>query len=409
LIHRKDQETHIEIRVCLWSNVKGQYGKGLMRILLLLIVLLLGGVLTQAQNTLLEGCAAPVVQPRPSDFSTAGLILTAFDGESLWVYDIARATRYPLPETRPCAANCHLSPDMRWFAYMDPLRGVFTRMRINGTERSDLASDASDVLWWDANTILVWTPDHRAWLRSLENLLTPGEQLLHVDDVRAIQPGGRWGLAVGYEQGTFYRYLLNLETRFTPDEQRIRLSPDTAYFNAAAWSPSGSMLAYVGRGALDPQTGIAGAELFLIQPGSAIPQQMTYFSASSGAVRINGYAPGDLSWSPDSRYLAFWVIPLTSADPEATSAAAVLHVLDTTSGELQRYCDFSTSEHTPIAPRLIWSPDATHIAFAGNIPGDDKGVLLLALEVSSGRFIELSDGIYPAWGIAQVYAWGLEP
>lgn len=376
-----------------------------MRIFCLLSVLLLAVFSVGAQNAIVEICPNLGVQPRSADFSGQGLIMTAFDGENLWVYDIARATRYPLPETRPCASNCHLSPDSRWFAYVDPIRGVFAQMRLDGTQRTDLASDASDVLWWNADTLLVWTPDHRAWLRPLSDPLS-GQELPSVGDVRSIQPGGQYALAIGYEQGQFYRYLLNLQARA---DSSVRLSPDTPYFNAAAWSPDGRALAYVGRGAVDAALGTAGAELFLIQPGSAIPQQMTYFAALGGAVRINGYALSDLSWSPDSRYLSFWALPLTGSDPEINTGSAAVHVLDTFTGELRRFCDYTTAEHTPLTPRLNWSPDAAYLAFAGNVPGDDKGVLLLALELASGRLIELSDGVFPAWGTAQVYAWGHTP
>jgi len=58
---------------------------------------------------------------------------------------------------------------------------------------------------------------------------------------------------------------------------------------------------------------------------------------------------------------------------------------------------------------LIWSPDGTHIAFGGNIPGDDKGYLLLALDTETGIFTELSNGIFPALGTSDVIAWGLPP
>lgn len=376
-----------------------------MRVLWLLSTLLLGVLAVQAQQVIMEICPGLGVQARGADFSGQGLILTAFDGESLWVYDIARATRYPLPETRPCASNCHLSPDFRWLAYVDPIQGGFARMQLDGTLRTQLVSDASDVLWWNADTLLVWTPDHRAWLRPQVDPQV-GEELPFVGDVRSIQPAGQYALAIGYEQDLFYRYLRNLQSH---EDSGVRLAPDTPYFNAAAWSPDGMALAYVGRGAVDSTAGIAGAELFLIQPGNAIPQQMTYFSAWSGAVRINGYALSDLSWSPDSRYLAFWVIPLSGADPETDTGMAAVHVLDAYTGQVRRYCDFTTKEHTPLTPRLHWSPDGGYLAFAGNVPGDDKGVLLLALELASGRFMELSDGIFPAWGTAQVYAWGHNP
>ena len=60
-----------------------------------------------------------------------------------------------------------------------------------------------------------------------------------------------------------------------------------------------------------------------------------------------------------------------------------------------------------ITPRLQWSPDGTHLAFGGNIPADDKGYLLLSLDTDSGVVTELSDGIFPVVGTADVIAWGV--
>jgi hypothetical protein len=43
------------------------------------------------------------------------------------------------------------------------------------------------------------------------------------------------------------------------------------------------------------------------------------------------------------------------------------------------------------------------------VPGDDRGYLLLALNVETGIFTELSEGIYPTLGGPNPVAWGLAP
>lgn len=364
-------------------------------------------VAIQAQTPIREICPTVGLQTGGTDFQPSGIILTAFSADSIWVYDIALDTRYPLPQTRPCTSSCHLSADATWMTYLDPETMIFGKMRLDGTSRTPLADNAADVEWWSADTLLVWTVDHRAYLRSETDPLaiTP----LEARSIRSIQPSGTWALAIDSVDGVFYRYLVNLETLGTVDEQRYRLAPDSPYFNGASWSPNGQILAYVGLGAQDPSIGLAGAEIFFAQPNNAIPQQKTYLSDTYGAVRINGYAPASLSWSPDSTYLAFWVIELLGTDPEANTGNAVMHILNTQTGELARYCSFSTIEHTPNPPRLVWSPDGTTIAFAGNIPEDNKGFLLLALDIETGILTELSDGVYPAGGQADVYVWGNRP
>ena len=368
------------------------------------IMLTLSLSLSQAQTSIIDVCPNIGIQVRPTTFEPSGIILTSFDSAALWVYDIERNTRYPLPETRPCTSNCHLSPDAQWFSFLDPQTFAFSKMRLNGTQRTILVSDAADVRWWNPDTLIVWTTDQQAYLRP-ESDLNAEPEFLSSDGVMTIQPNGRFALRIGGDNGLFNRYMVNLDN----PEQSTLLAADRTYFNAAAWSPNGQHLAYVGTGAIDESLGTSGAELFLTSPNNAIPEQMTFLTDSYGAVRINGYAPNDLSWSPDSTQIAFWVIELTGANPAENTSDAVLHVLNTNTREVRRYCGFMTTEHTPETPRIIWSPDSSHLAFAGNVAGDNKGALLLALNIETGTFIELSNGMFPVYGIPQLNAWGTVP
>lgn len=379
----------------------------------LVFMLLLLSLFTQAapgtaQSMTEEICPAQSFQARGPEFEPGGIILTTFDGAALWIYDIELATRYPLPETVPCSTNCHLSPDARWFAYMNPQTSAFMRMRLDGTQRSVLATDAADVMWWNADTLLVWTPDQRAYLRPENGEGSLTREYLDSRGVLSIQPGGRWGVRLQENEGIFRRVLVDLSREDTSPASAI-LTPDTPYFSAMSWSGDGAWLAYIGRGPLDEARQIQGAELYLIRPGDAIAQQMSRFSGEVGAVRIDGRAPGSLSWSPASNRIAFWVTPLTGPNIETDTQASSIHVLDVASGRITRYCGYTTTENTPNPPRLIWSPDGTHLALGGNLPGDDKGYLLLALNLETGVFTELSDGIFPAMGAADVTAWGLRP
>jgi hypothetical protein len=233
-------------------------------------------------------------------------------------------------------------------------------------------------------------------------------EYLNVNGVLAVQPGGRWALAVQPDGDGFDRVLVNLELRGLVNvrAQQLVLGPDLPYFDNAAWSPNGQWLAYVTAGPYDPDVGTTGGELFGVRPGDTAPTQWTNLYATYGAVRINGRSVGQLSWSPDSTHIAFWVMEMTGPNPMGQVGNAVIHIVDTQTGEVRRYCGYSTTEHTPNPPRLIWSPDSTHLAFGGNIPGDNRGYLLLALDTASGVFTALSDGIYPALGTADVIAWG---
>lgn len=375
------------------------------RLTLLMLVGLISISPLLAQSNILELCPNPGVVPRPIVFTPGGIVLTAFDSAALWVYDISLNTRYPLPDTRPCSAGCRLSPDAQWLLYVDPNTAMYGKMRPDGTQRTPLFGNASDVQWWSADTFLVWTPDHLAYLQQ-EGSDPATREFLPVGSVLSVQPSGKWGVLLENRNGTFYRVMANLQdANSTP----VTLAPDIPFFNADAWSANGQWLAYVGRGAFNEAAQTNGAELFLIAPGSAIPQQLTYFSTTYGAVRIGGYYPASIYWSPDNTKIAFWVLPLTGSDPAANTGSATLHLIDVTTGQITRYCAFTTPEHTPNPARLVWSPDSSHIAFAGNVVGDEKGYLLLALNITTGIITELSDGIFPAPAIPDVVAWGLKP
>jgi WD40 repeat protein len=376
------------------------------RIFLLLAFLLLGFAAPSGSVT--DICPAVGIQMRAPGFQPGGIILTSFDKTNLWVYNVDRDSRYPLPDTRPCGGNCRLSPDARWITFLNPLNSTYGKMRLDGTERTLLAEYATDVEWWSPDRLLIWTPGHQAYLQAEGST---DREYLNVAQIVSVQPGGRWGLEVDQDGDSFSRALVNLETRDLSGiaEVRVELGQNEVYLNAAAWSPDGASLAYVAPGRFDSSINAEGGEIFLIQPGDSAPQQMTDLNSLYGATRINGRSSSELSWSPDSTRIAFWAIELLGADIAMNTGNAVIHILDIDTGELVSYCGFSTTEHTPNPPRLIWSPDASHLAFAGNIPADDKGYLVLALDTATGIFTELSNGIYPALGQADVVAWGLQP
>lgn len=363
--------------------------------------------LAEATDALTSVCPGVGIQQRAPNFEPGGIILTTFDRSAIWVYNIDRDTRYPLPDTAPCGKNCHLSRDARWITYFNAQSNTVDKMRLDGTERTLLARDATEVQWWSEDTLLIWTPSQEAYLRP-EN--GSDRELLNTLGVVNVQPGGHWALLLEQRGGDFTRVLTNLEMQdvgWAAAEEPVELGIEQRYFSAAAWSPDGEWLAFTAPGIPDPTVGVTGSEIFGIRPGDKQAVQWTDLTSAYGAVRINGHAPGELSWSPDRTRIAFWVIELLGPDPEQNTGNAVIHILDVTTGITSVYCGYSTVEHTPNPPRLVWSPDGTHVAFGGNVPGDDKGYLLLVLDTSTGVFTELSAGIYPALGSPDVIAWGL--
>ncbi|MBW4438683.1 MAG: PD40 domain-containing protein [Pleurocapsa minor GSE-CHR-MK-17-07R] len=373
------------------------------------VALLLGQrALGQSPAIPVENCPSVGIAPQVRGFQPGGLILTSFDRTAIWVYDIDSGRRYPLPETRPCSGNCRLSPDARSITYFNEATNAINRMRLNGTERSLVSAYASDAQWWSADQFLIWTPGHQAYLL---NPASGEREPLASDGIQSVSAGARWGLRT-FPMGDFFaRALVDVSySAEIPVSERpaIQLGEDRTYFNASSWSPDGSQFAFVSR-VMDAGGDLAGSELYMLMPGRSSIQQVTELADSYGRARINGLSAGELSWSPDGTKIAFWVVPMGSDDPTTDLGLATIHVADLVSGAVTAYCGFSTSEHTPNPPRLRWSPDGTHLAFAGNVEGDERGYLLVALDLASGRYAELSEGIYPALGSPEVVAWGLPP
>lgn len=365
------------------------------------VILLSLSVVSPVTAEITDICPQTEIQPRDETFDQRGIILTTFDGRNMWAYDVSRNVRYPLVETAPCNTHCNLSPDAEWITYFNTIRRSTDKMRLDGSERTPLIDYASEIAWWTEDTLLVWTPDHDAYLIPENN---PDEitETFNVRQVFNLQPGGYLGLGLTFDGEDFFRVLID-----TQDNTTTELGIDEVYFNAIAWSPDGARLAYVLRGEYDPTNRTETSEIHVMDMTTGDTIQITDLFESYGAVRINGNHRHELSWSPDGTRIAFWVIEMLGSNPEGINRQGVIHIVDVETGETTAYCGFATADHTPRPPRLVWSPDGTHLAFSADVEGNTGGQLLLVLDTDTGIFTELSNGVYAT--VPDVIAWGRLP
>lgn len=356
-----------------------------------------------AYGTLVQQCGQGV-RPR-AEFQGQGLIVTTFARREMWLVDLDRNMRYPLPDTLPCGPNCQPSPDRRRLLYVSPETSTFWVMNVDGSGRQQVFPYFISALeWWDDSHWLIWPAAGGPAIQAMDAAFSGSEPTRLADySLFSVQPGGTFGLR--YAPGPADWPILELVETGSGDSWQ--LAEARPFMGGAYWSPDGSQLAYLGAGERDAGLGLYGAELYLITPGEAAAVRATNLAASYGAVRIAGVLEERaVSWSPDGRYLAFWVMEIIGPDVAANVGHAVIHVLDTESGVVTAYCGFATNQHTPDPPGLIWSPAGQYIAFGVDVPGDERPALMLALDVGTGTYYEITDGMYAAYGTYDPVMWG---
>lgn len=371
---------------------------------LLLIAFTSISSVAQSTNPIRQLCPSVGIQPI-NNFDGEGIIITTFSRDAMWAFDINRNRRFPLQNTSPCSSNCHLSPDSTWITFYDTFTRHISMMRLNGDERTPISANVSEIVWWTDELFLIWDRQGKAYLQdSIGDII----QVIEHNNLVNIQPNGTLALSLSYdiEDEKFYRLLHDIGQE---ESENILLGEDRQYFNASVWSPDGDWLAFVDIGRFDPIVGINGGEIYAFNTSTSEITQWTNLNATYGAVRINGHDRGGLSWSPDGTQLAFWVIELLSPSLISNTGQAVIHILDIETGDITAYCGIFVNDLTPNPPHLVWSPNSDYLAFGADLPDNNDGQILLALNSETGVFTQLSSGLFPTQGSPSVVAWGNLP
>lgn len=176
-------------------------------------------------------------------------------------------------------------------------------------------------------------------------------------------------IGVTREEGNMI-ILRNLEER-----QNIwGISHLNAFRFPVAWNPDGTRLAVAGEmGNPDDDN----FEIFLVDL-EGNPVQATNLGQTYAAATIN-----KLSWSPNGRYLAFWLQERISIEIEYTTPFR-LHILDTETGKTVDTCLIGG-----VGGPLIWSPDSQQLALEY---GEwMKPSALVVLDVNSAQAMQFTE------------------
>ena len=347
-----------------------------------------------SSTPVIENCATGIVSYPPSLGLAGVLVLDDYKSFDSFLLDAATGTRIQVTRENDRIDEFATSPDRNTLAYI--LRNV--QKQKPQLIISDSRNDKKMVIALDQDG-----PGQLSWLNNEQLLLDTGQSLLVLNPYTNQQQS--------YTFDDFPRFdrnnVRNRQVEFDPglhravykniDGQVSLIDLDTGQILAevndhvarpavAAWTNDSKQVAVVGTSIVGPNDWDTGDNLFSIDPTGRI-QQLTHLAEYYGK-GLTISAAG-LGWSPNSRYLAFWLG--TPQDP----AHRQLAVLDTNTSEVTKSCILSSFESSLFydLPAPIWSPNGKEIMVENRYSKDENHVVIL--DISKNTVFEIIDNMRP--------------
>ncbi len=162
----------------------------------------------------------------------------------------------------------------------------------------------------------------------------------------------------------------------------------------AAWAPDGSQAAVVGTIVLPSRPTDESDDLFGMTREGQV-KQLTHLTDHYG--KLVDFSKAGLSWSPDSRSIAFWI-----SSPQNEYESWTLAVYDSTTQKTTNYCisnDFESalnSTHYLLPP--AWSADGKQLLVENRYDKTSSRALILDLETKNAY--QIAKNMYPAGWLA---------
>jgi hypothetical protein len=145
------------------------------------------------------------------------------------------------------------------------------------------------------------------------------------------------------------------------------------FFEPPKWSPDYSKFMIGGE----------GEGVYAVTRDGKVTQMIHFGDAQNKQPKLV-YAPQKYSWSPDGRYVAFWLLSYNAGQSESGSGNLV--ILDTNAGETIDTCisaGFVESVRSNKLSDPVWSPDGKELVINANIQEN---------ETFDTLFVDLEDG-----------------
>jgi hypothetical protein len=164
-----------------------------------------------------------------------------------------------------------------------------------------------------------------------------------------------------------------------------------APYPTAAWSPDNSKIVVIGSISLSTNESEAGYDLFTITRDGQV-KRLTRLTDHYGKL-FNISAKSGLNWSPDGRFIAFWL-----SNPQNPKLDWQLAVVDTTTGKTTNYCIPSHISSKLISrnqlPAPMWSQDGTQLLVEHRYDIDNTQVVVL--DIAKKTAVHVMYNMYPA-------------
>ncbi len=335
----------------------------------------------------------PIALSRPTNIQLAGnAILGDYKTAASILLNLADGSRTPLTSADEGVSKILVSPDRKTMAY--ELAGTGTTWNL---VISDAKGTRTNVIPWKQGFF-----DTGYWLNNQQILI------LTSPPFEVFNPSNNQQQTFDYTDFPGY-YLNTTENRyvgFNPDLSRAVyknsdgnislldlgskkilgevLNP-MAPFPIADWTLDGSQVAVVGNATANTQSPRKGDDIFSISQSGQV-NQLTHLADHYGQYLT--ISSTGISWSPDSRYIAFWLI---YAAPQWQLA-----VYDTVSQKTTNFCiSNNTNSHLSFRPlpAPIWSPDSKQIMVENRYNQTDNHVVIL--DVTQKTAFQVAEDMYP--------------
>lgn len=337
------------------------------------IVLTSTATLAPYSDSVIENCL-DVLPSMPAGFNSIGIVpLEDFQTRSTAFLNLATGDTNQIPTIEKWIASYAISPDRKTLAYKTYDKSGISLMltnALNSHKKIIFSRQADYALYYWLNNEELLLGKNNQWI--IFNPYTKQETDYSIDDFLNFDTDNirnDWVLFDPSVSRAIYKngdiLLLDMDTKQIIAE--IRDEYDRTPI--AAWTLDGNEVAVIGATQLGQYLGQSGDDIFGISRDGQVTQ-LTHLTENYGI----GFTIHSLSWSPDSRYIAFWM--WHSEIPNWRLA-----LLDMTTRKITDYC-IETDPYASSGQVLrevsapIWSPDGKQI-IVEHRNNDSASVILL--------------------------------